>query len=50
MLLNNMVTPMIIQHQAMAMSYLSVPIPTSSSPNDVAKLPKYLSESAFYDS
>jgi hypothetical protein len=46
-LLNNTVTPMIIQHQAM--SYLSVPIPTSSSLTDVAKLPKYLLKSAFYD-
>jgi hypothetical protein len=47
MLLNNTVTPMIIQHQAM--SHLSVPNPTSSSLNDVAKPPKYLSKSAFYD-
>ena len=47
MLLNNTVTPVIIRHQAM--SYLSVPIPTSSSLNDVAKLPKYSSKSAFYD-
>jgi hypothetical protein len=46
-LLNNTVTPMIIQHQAM--SYLSVPILTSSSLTDVAKLPKYLLKSAFYD-
>ena len=47
MFLNNTVTPMIIPHQAMF--YLSVPIPTSSSLTDVAKLPKYLSKSAFYD-
>jgi len=47
MLLNNTVTPMIIWYQAM--SYLSVPIPVPSSLNDVAKWPKYLSKSAFYD-
>jgi len=47
MLLNNTITPTIIWHQAM--SYLSVPIPTSSTLNDVTKLPKYLSKSAFYD-
>jgi hypothetical protein len=47
MLLNNMVTPTIVWHQAM--SYLSVPIPAFSSLNDAAKLPKYLSKSAFYD-
>ena len=39
---------MIMWHQAI--SYLSVPIPTFSSLNDVAKLRKYISKSAFYDS